>query len=202
MAALTALKNLIGRFRLRTVLTVCLVTVLVSAMGITGLLSFQNSQYAVSDLVSQWQNEVSDHIVLHLDGYLNVPHLINRLIMNSISIKELNVDDFESLKRHFQELSYQFNAVTAICYGNERNGNYSIISRVGKPGLANETERFWAVSPLKSMNYSYEEYRIGRDGQILEKTFSYPHYDPPLPSLVPVSGHSRGSDMDSDSHVA
>lgn len=170
--------HIIGKFRLRTVLTVSLVTILILAMGITGFLTFFNSQYAIDDLAGQLQNEVSERIEQHLDTYLETPHLINQICANFINLHEMDINDQENLKRTFQKLSYQFTSVTSICFGNEQNGNYSIISVVGKPGFANGTERFWAISPIISKNSSYEEYRIDQTGKIVERTLSYPHYDP------------------------
>ncbi|HWQ66306.1 MAG TPA: PAS domain S-box protein [Methanospirillum sp.] len=174
----TGIRRFIGRFRIRTVLITSLVLILVSSMGLTGLIAFQNSQYVVSEISSQLQDEISTRIDSHLDNYLKVPHLINELCSNSIRLGEIQIHDTEGLKRHFQELSYQFNSVEAICYGNEGDGNYSIISLVGKPGVVNGTDRFWAISPVSSANFSYEEYRIDRRGHIVEKTLSYPQYDP------------------------
>ena len=170
-------QHFIGRFRIRSVLTVSMVLILVFAMGMTSLFAFLNSQYAVSDLSGQLQNEVSDRIERHLDSYLETPHLINQLCLDSIRSGEINIHDNEGLKRHFMDLSDRFDTVEAICYGNELEGNYTIISKVGAPGVANGTDRFWGFSQ-ESTNFSFEEYRIDRDGRIIEKTLSKPHYDP------------------------
>ena len=168
----------IGRFSLKTVLTGSLIVILICAMGITGILLFINSQYAVNELASQLQGDISYRITEQLDYYLATPHHLNQLCQYSMRIGDINIHDSEDIKRHFQELSYQYKTVQAICYGNEEDGNYSIVSIVGKPGVANGTERFWAVSPVPTQNDSYEEYRIDRDGRIIEKTLSYPNYDP------------------------
>lgn len=172
------IQHFFGSFRLQTLLTVSFIIILILAMGITGLIAFFNSQYAVSELASQLQIGISDRITDHLDNYLNTPHQINQLCYNSIILGEIDVDDTQEIKRHFQELSYQYPTVQAICYGNDKNGNYSIISIVGKPGIANGTDRFWAISPIPSLNNSYEEYLINQTGKIVERTLSYPHYDP------------------------
>lgn len=170
-------QEFVGRFRLRTVLTVSLVLVLVIAIGLTWLLAYMNSQYAVGELSGQLQDEISDRIEQHLDTYLKTPHLINQLCQDSIRLGELDVRDPLSLERHFRELSYRFDTVEAICYGNEREGNYSIISRVGATGAVNGTDRFVAFSRAET-NYSLEEYRTDRAGNRLEHTLSKPGYDP------------------------
>lgn len=171
------IRRFVGSLKLRTVLTVSIVIIFVFAIGITGLLAFLNSQYAVSDLASQLQNEVSDRIKQHLDNYLEVPHLINQLCLDSFKLGEVNTHDPDGLKRHFQELSYRYKSFESIYYANELEGNYTIISSVGAPGIANGTERFWGFAD-KNTNFSFEEYRINREGQTLEKTYDIPHYDP------------------------
>jgi len=174
---INTIQRFIGRFKVRTILTVSLVIILLCAMGITGLLAFLNSQYAVSELANQLQNEVSDRIEQHLDNYLESPHLINQLCLDSIRLNEINIHDNDGLQRHFQELSYRYKSFESIYYANELEGNYSIISSVGAPGIANGTERFLGLS-LKDTNFSFEEYRIDREGTVIEKTYDIPHYDP------------------------
>ncbi len=185
-------ERFIGRFRLQTVLTVSLVLFIALAIGITGFLSFQNSQYAINDLSSQLENEISDRIVEHLDNYLEIPHLINQLCLDSIRLGEIHLYDNDSLKQHFQELSYRYDSVKAICYGNELEGNYIIISSVGAPGIANGTDRFLGIS-LKETNFTFEEYRIDHEGQILEQTLSIPNYDPRTRPWYKAAVEGKGS---------
>ncbi|PKL60362.1 MAG: hypothetical protein CVV33_03070, partial [Methanomicrobiales archaeon HGW-Methanomicrobiales-4] len=156
---------------------VSLVIILICAMGITGLLAYMNSQYTANELASQLQNEVSDRIEQHLDNYLELPHLINQLCLDSIKLGEINIHENNGLQRHFQELSYRYKSFESIYYANEREGNYSIISSVGALGIANGTDRFLGFSQ-EGTNYSFEEYLIDREGKILEKTYDIPHYDP------------------------
>jgi PAS domain S-box-containing protein len=171
------LQNFIGRFRLRTLLTVTIVIVFIIAIGITGVLSFLNSQYAVTKLSDQLQNEISGRIEQHLDSYLKTPHLINQLCLDSIRLGEISASDPEQLARHFQVLSYRYGSLESLFYANEQEGNYTIIASVGAPGIANGTERFSGRS-LKTTNFSFDEYKIDRSGEILEKTYHIPHYDP------------------------
>lgn len=165
------------RFRFQTILTISIVLVFTLAIGSTVYLSFQNSQYAVSDLAGQLQDTVADSINTHLNTYLETPHLINALCLDSITTGEIPVDDSVSLKRHFQELSYRFPTAESICFGNEKTGNYTIISSVGGKGLANGSDRFWSFSG-PATNYTLFEFTINRQGEILEQTLNIADYDP------------------------
>lgn len=167
----------IGRFRLRTVLTISMVAVLLAATGLTGLFAYQNAQYTVTELAGQLEHEVADRIIYHLDRYLETPHLVNQLCLDDIRLGVIRPGDPRGMERVFQERSYRFGSVEAICFGNQKEGNYSIISRVGAPGVVSGTDRFLGYS-RESTNFSFEEFRIDRSGRILEKTLSQPGYDP------------------------
>ncbi|MDD1724318.1 MAG: PAS domain S-box protein [Methanospirillum sp.] len=158
-------------------MTVSIVFILVVAIGVTGILAFLHCQYAVNDLTGQLQNEISSRIEEHLDTYLAIPHEVNRLCQDSISLGEISVHDNEGLKRHFLELSYRYDTIEAICYANEQDGNYTIISTVGAAGVANGTDRYYGLSGTAT-NYSFIEYLMDRNGRILHETFSKPGYDP------------------------
>ncbi len=171
------IQRFIGRFRLRTVLTMSIVLVVLCVTGITWYLSFQNSQYAVNDLANQLMDEVSGEIAGHLDRYLTTPHLVNQICLDSIRLGEVDTRDNEALQRHFQELTYRFGTIESICYANHADGNYTIISAVGAPGVADGNNRFLGISG-KETNNSFFEYLIDRNGVILEKTLTIPDYDP------------------------
>lgn len=171
------IRNLPGKFRLRTVLTLSIVFIFVVAIGITCILAFLHCQYAADDLAGQLQDEISNRIVDHLDTYLAVPHQVNRLCQDSISLREIPVNDPEALKGHFQELSYRYGTIEAICYASEPEGNYTIISTVGAAGRVNGTDRYYGISST-STNHTFVEYLIDRGGSIRRETFSRAGYDP------------------------
>lgn len=166
-----------GRLKLRTVLTLLFGLVVVLAICITGLLAFQNSQYSANELAGQLQHEVANRISDQLDSYLQVPHFVNQLSIDSFKHNRVSVHDTEDLKEYFLELSHQFDTVEAICYGHEKEGNYTIISKVGSPGLATGKERYYGISN-QNTNFSFVEYHLFPDGQTGEKTITIPDYDP------------------------
>lgn len=78
------LKDILGKYRLQTVLTVSILAIFVIAIGITGLLSYMNCQFAVGELAGQLQHQTTDRIVQHLDTYLKTPVLVNEICLDSI----------------------------------------------------------------------------------------------------------------------
>jgi len=174
---LQSVKRFIGKFRLRTVLTVSLVVLLICAMGITWLLAYLNTQYTTSDLASQLEGEISDRIVQHLDVYLETPHLVNSLCLDSIKYGGIDVHDNAGLEKFFRALLYRFPTVESICYANKEEGNYTIISSVGAPGIANGTDRYLGFSRA-STNFSFVEYLTDSDGRVIRRTVEPVSYDP------------------------
>ena len=169
--------QIIGKLRLQTVLTICFVLVVIFAISITGFFAFQASQFAVQELAGQVLDETSYRISDQLRDYLKTPHLVNQLCMDSIALGSLHVHDNAGLKSYFRNLSFRFDTIEAICYANEADGNYTIISKVGAPGIVNGTERFYGISNSQT-NHSFTEYRLLEDGSLGEKTLIIPEYDP------------------------
>lgn len=166
-----------GKFKLRTVITVSLVLVVVFAIGLTGIFALLNYQFAVQELAGELQTSITDRIVQHLDSYLRTPHHVNAICLDHIRIQQLNIADQESQKLHFRSLSYRFPTVQSVCYGNEQEGNYTIVSTAGAGGVVSGRERFFGVSN-RYTNFSFEEYRIDGDGRIIDKILTIPDYDP------------------------
>jgi len=172
-----SIKRFIGRFRLRTVLTVSLVLILICAMGAIWYLAYLNSQYTATDLASQLQDEVSSRIEQHLNTYLETPKLVNQLCLDSIWLGDIDIHNNSELEQHFRKLSYRFPTVESICYANEEEGNYTIISSVGATGIVNGTDRFLGFSRA-STNFTFEEYLTDSNGTIIRRTIDPIPYDP------------------------
>ena len=82
-----SMQNFHWQRSLRTVFTVPLVTLIVATVALTGYLSFRNGQDAVNDLVGQLHRTMIARIEQRLDGYLDTPHLINQLNLDSIHMR-------------------------------------------------------------------------------------------------------------------
>jgi len=175
--SLHQVKRFIGRYKLRTVLTVSLVVLLICAMGLTWFLAYQNSQNITSDLAGQLETEISDRITQHLEVYLETPHLVNILCLDAIKYGGIDVHDNAALEKYFRALSYRFPTVESICYANEEDGNYIIVSSVGAAGIANGTDRYLGYSRAET-NFSFVEYLTDKNGAIIKQTVEPVPYDP------------------------
>jgi hypothetical protein len=114
------MRKFIRRLPLQVILTVLLVLLVLITGGLASVLAFRNGQAAVNGLAHQLHQEVTARINQHLDGYLEIPHLINRLNLDSIRLGQLDVRDLDGLERHFLTQIQHFDAVSSIDYADEQ----------------------------------------------------------------------------------
>lgn len=101
---------------LRLVLIVPFVVQIFAAVGLVGYLSFRNGQKAVNELALRLQNEVSDRVDQHLDGYFNTARHLAQVNGDAFDIGLLNPEDLEQLGHYFWKQMQQLN-VGYISFG-------------------------------------------------------------------------------------
>ncbi|MGB3641287.1 MAG: cache domain-containing protein [Rivularia sp. (in: cyanobacteria)] len=110
-----------NRIPLRRLLIIPFVLQIFGTVGIVSYLSFRNSQEAVSNVVSELRSEISNRIELHLEDYLQAPHLINNTNSLSARMDLLNFSDRDALGRQFWQQKQVF-GLNAIYFGNQKGG--------------------------------------------------------------------------------
>ncbi|MBD2184409.1 adenylate/guanylate cyclase domain-containing protein [Aerosakkonema funiforme] len=160
-----------GKLHLRTIIVVPFLLQLVTAVGLTGWLSFRNGQEAVNELATQLQVEIGDRVGQHLDVYLATPHLVNKINVNALKLGFLNFKDLEKTGKYFWKQLQVLN-VSYIVFANTKgeyigayhrnNGIYSIdifnpstkgkIISYGTDGKGNRTKVIEVVD-----NYNFKE---------------------------------------------
>jgi len=113
---------------LRFLLVGLFVIQIVTAIGITGYLSFLNQQQTVNTIASELHHEITNCVVQYLDSYLKIPVLINRLNTDAFNVGQLDVKNLEQLEKHLFSQLWQFDSVTAILFGNEQ-GDFRVADR-------------------------------------------------------------------------
>jgi PAS domain S-box-containing protein len=124
------MRKFIRRLPLQVILTVLLVLLVLITGGLASVLAFRNGQAAVNGLAHQLHQEVTARINQHLDGYLEIPHLINRLNLDSIRLGQLDVRDLDGLERHFLTQIQHFDAVSSIDYADEQMEYVAALQKV------------------------------------------------------------------------
>ena len=155
---------------LRTVLIVPFVVQIVGTVGLVGYLSYRNGHETVYNLSSQLQNQITSRIYLHLETYLQMPHLLNQVnenVMKTSLLKPSNLGEIEQFL--FRQME-SFDSIPYTAWGNEK-GEY-----VGIDRLPNGTLHIEVVdNPQNPKYYTYEVNSRGQREKLLQIT---PFYDP------------------------
>lgn len=114
------ISKLSSKLSLRNVLIAAFVPQIFAAVGLTGWLSFHNSQRAVDDLATQLRNEVTARIQQHLQTYMAMPHLANQINVDAIRIGQLDLGNIQSLDNYFWRQIQTFNTVSYIALATEK----------------------------------------------------------------------------------
>jgi signal transduction histidine kinase len=105
------------RLPLRLILIVPFLVQIFALVGLTGYLSLRNGQKAVNDMASQIRSSATNRIDQHLDSYLSIPHKLNQINLQAVSLGLLKLDDFKRSGKYFWAQMQQFD-VGYINYAN------------------------------------------------------------------------------------
>src|SRR5260221_7803424 len=141
--------KLIRNLPLQIFLIVPFVIIVLASGCVTGYLAFHNSQNSINELANQLYGELTSRIQQHLGNYLTTPYLINQLNLDAIRLGELNIQDAQSLERHFSPQLRQFDSTMSIAYADEQQ-NYVGIQLIGGGGPAQGTKKNFAICGKKT----------------------------------------------------
>ncbi|MEG4317736.1 MULTISPECIES: ATP-binding protein [unclassified Microcoleus] len=111
---------------LRTVLIIPFVLQISAAVGLVGWLSFLNSQKAVNDLAGQLRNEISSRIAQHLDAYLAIPKIVNRINVKAIEQGQFNVKNTAIAQQYIWNQILLFDSLSYIQYAKPNGMFYGV----------------------------------------------------------------------------
>lgn len=115
----TPVKKRLRYISIRMVLILPFAIQTFATVGLIGYLSYRNGQKAVNDLVTQLSGQVTQQINLHLDNYLNTPHLLHRITANAIANGNLDLENTLQMQRQFFSDIQLSEAVDYIYVGDE-----------------------------------------------------------------------------------
>ncbi|MDZ7957280.1 MAG: adenylate/guanylate cyclase domain-containing protein [Aulosira sp. DedQUE10] len=102
---------------LRVIFVVSTLLQVITAVGMTGYLSFRNGQTAVNEVATQLRDEVTARVKDQLLLYVETPHLINRLNANAIELGELDKQNTQYKQKYFWQQIRTFPVITYNFYG-------------------------------------------------------------------------------------
>ncbi|HEY9728708.1 MAG TPA: response regulator [Chroococcales cyanobacterium] len=162
----------VKRMPLRVVLVVPFVIEIFVAVGLTGLLSLRNGKTAVNNVTSQLRNEVTARIQQHLSTYLETPHLVNTISIDTIRRFGLwNPNDMSAMRDYLFWQLNQFPSVNYISFGGE-NKEYA--------GAGYKPDDGTPVIEItdKTNNFIDTIVSVDREGNPTQDKETHPNYDP------------------------
>jgi signal transduction histidine kinase len=155
---------------LRLILVVPFVLQIVGAVGLTGFLTWRNSEQAVNDLSLQLRNQVSTQVKLYLSNYLEKPDLINQFNAKAVQLGQIKLEDSAGLERHLWNQIQLFTSVSFIQFGTE-TGEFVGAERIDRSSVN------VAISGKATSNV-FTVYATNPNGQRTQLVRSKPNYDP------------------------
>ncbi|MGL5194787.1 MAG: cache domain-containing protein, partial [Chroococcales cyanobacterium] len=214
---------LVKQVPLRRVLIIPFVLQIVMAVGLTGYLSYRNSQEAIGNLAYQLMDEVSDRLKEQLTQHLGIPHQINRLNAEAVRTGQVNLADPEALERHLFQQVQVFKEVSNVLVGTEQGvlrmaSSHPFLGmhisdpveqgliydyRLGQDGKKTYLINSFRQPPVQQRPWYREAVEAGEptwvaifqrgDGSDLSLNASHPIYDPESGELLGV--FSAASDL-------
>ena len=154
---------------LRVVLVAPFAILVIATVGLTGYVSFYNSQRAVNDLVSQLQSEITSRIEQSLHGFLDAGSRVNRNTQVAISLGMLNTQALDPWIPYFEQQIQSAGSLHTLTLGNAQ-GEYVGVGR-------QDAGRLVLQRSGQATGFVYYTYDFNNRNKILS---SVPQYDPRL----------------------
>ncbi len=164
----SSLKKNGSKLPLRIILIVPFVAQIFAAVGLTGYLSLRNGQKSVQDLAGQLMGEVDGRINRHVRDYLNTPDQINQLNRSALDLGQLDLNDLQTMEKHFLQQSKIFDKVSYIQFGSSQG------EVIGLEIIDDETVRYQVADSAGTLR----AYSIKENGDRDKFLKASPNYDP------------------------
>ncbi|MBD2185340.1 PAS domain S-box protein [Aerosakkonema funiforme] len=113
------ISQVLGKIPLRIVMIVPFVLQITAAVGIVGYVSFQNGQKAVKDLANKLMDETTGRIEQNLHTYLEIPHRVNKIKLDALESKVLNMDNLSAWENFLWRLVQLYPEVNVSTVANK-----------------------------------------------------------------------------------
>jgi len=167
------LNAFLNRVPLRLMLVVPFVLQIILTVGLTGYLTWRNSQQAVNEVAARLRSEVIARVENHLADFMAVPHRLNLFGTGALTTGELNLDDAASRERYFYNLLNTFPTINNAFVGLETGEFYGARKLVDAQG---QTEVQLTRNDLSTQQQLYY-YRANARGEHTDLIQKVPDYD-------------------------
>ena len=146
-------KAIPSTIRLRAILVVPFVLQILATVGIVGYLSFYNGEKSVNKLASKIRLEVANHTERVLEDYFKTGDQLSRININALRLKQINLEDKESVERYFARQLLVFPMFSELSIGTPDGGVINV-SKMSDGSMQSGS----SVSPSSRAIYQLDEY--------------------------------------------
>ncbi|MDJ1179651.1 cache domain-containing protein [Roseofilum sp. BLCC_M91] len=177
---------MIKNFSIKYRLPILIVAPSILVVGLVAIALFQNTKQNVNIVSVELANTVTAHVENNLRDYLSIPHTINQLNLQSITLGTLDPGNSTRLESYFWHQIQMFEGVTRLYFSNpEGEFRGATILESGEVGITR------AGKTTNSTLMSYATTSEGQPTQIVQRTPNYdprsrPWYQAALPSDRPI----------------
>ncbi|MDJ0598023.1 MAG: diguanylate cyclase [Crocosphaera sp.] len=105
---------------LRTTLIISLVVQIITAVGLTGWLSFRYAQKSVNELVTRISDEVTAKVKKHIKTFAEKPYEFLQINVAAIESRSLDLSDYPTMARYFWKQTQISQAVPYVYFANQQ----------------------------------------------------------------------------------
>jgi hypothetical protein len=155
-------------FSLRSLLPLLFTIQIIAAVGVTGFISYRNSQKTVHDMASQLCAEVMSRVEQHLKSYLGTAQSINNTNIHLVQQGLIDTNNVKQLSHYFWDQGQMFRGLGTIAFAS-RDGDF-----IG----ANEPENYIVLAHRTLTGGAIRRYAPDKQGYISNTIIrERPNYD-------------------------
>ncbi|MEM8639729.1 MAG: hypothetical protein AAGG51_13070 [Cyanobacteria bacterium P01_G01_bin.54] len=129
---------------LRTIFVVPFVLLSTLTVGLVGYLSFQNSQQAVTQLVSQLNGEANARVIEHLENFLEKPIKLIEANRDTIAMDVVDLNDIDRADLFFGQ-QLQWYPLTGLFYISKAGNRVSLSQLLNEQGDRDGSIPLWHI---------------------------------------------------------
>ena len=154
---------------LKLILTIPFCLQIFAIVGTVGYLSLRSGQKAVNDISNQLLTEISFRVEEKLTNYTSLISFLNRSNAQAIQLGELELNNYQSLIKHFNKQIRHFPDISFIYWGN-KSGEFYGVRRLNHIGKFEKVKHFFKNGSIgititnKSTNFQERNYKALSNG--------------------------------------
>jgi signal transduction histidine kinase len=96
------------------------------AVGLTCYFSLRSGQQSIDQMATQLTNETTDQIQRQVSAFMETPHIVTQINADAVRLGQLDLQNSDSLERHFWQQMQLFPNLRPIAFGSEQGKIHAV----------------------------------------------------------------------------